>query len=202
MAKTIDACGKNCPMPVILAKKAVDEGEDALTILVDNDTAVQNLSRFAADQGFSFGTKPINGGFEVTFIKQNTAETPANTETPVHISSSNGCGTSVFIGKEYVGEGDAQLGAQLMKMFLYTLSEGNDVPSSVLFMNSGVKLPTLGEEQVINSLKTLIERGCEVLVCGTCLIFYGLANQVKAGAVSNMYEIVARMQNAASVITV
>lgn len=133
--------------------------------------------------------------------KYNTAETVI-TKTPARGSSYNGCSTSVFIGKEYVGEGDVQLGAQLMKMFLYKLSEGSDVPSSVLFMNGGVKLPTLGEKQVIDSLKTLIERGCEVLVCGTCLVFYGLADQVKAGSVSNMYDIVARMENAAKVITV
>jgi len=202
MAKTIDAFGKNCPMPVILTKKAADEGETELTVLVDNDVAVQNLSRFASDQGFSIGTKPINGGFEATLKKYNTAETTLKTETPARGPSFSGCGTSVFIGKEYVGEGDVQLGAQLMKMFLYTLSQGSDVPSSVLFMNGGVKLPALGEKQVIESLKTLIERGCEVLVCGTCLIFYGLADQVKAGTISNMYDIVARMQNAAKVITV
>ncbi len=202
MAKTIDAFGKNCPVPVILTKKAADEGETELTVLVDNDTAVQNLSRFAADQGFAIGIKPINGGFEATLKKQNAAEPAAKTETPACGPSFTGCGTSVFIGKDHMGEGDAQLGAQLMKMFLYTLSQGSDIPSSVLIMNGGVKLPTLGEEQVIESLKTLIERGCEVLVCGTCLNFYGLSDALKVGTISNMYEIVLRMQNAAKVIAV
>ncbi|MCE5235352.1 MAG: sulfurtransferase-like selenium metabolism protein YedF [Clostridiaceae bacterium] len=202
MAKLIDAFGKSCPMPVVLAKKAADEGENELTIRVDNDTAVQNLTRFAAEMGFSIEVKAVSGGFEAALKKGNAGaqpEVPARVNTP---GPQAGCGTSVFIGKEHVGAGDEKLGAQLMKMLLYTLSQGADVPASVLFMNGGVKLPTLGEEQVIESLNTLIERGAEVLVCGACLDFYGLKEQLKAGTVSNMYEIVSRMQSAAKVITV
>ena len=197
----IDAFGKNCPMPVILAKKAADEGATELTVRVDNDTAVQNLTRFAAANGFSFEVKRIEGGFEAA-LKKSDGQAPAQTEAPARGPVFPGGGTSVFIGKEHVGAGDEKLGAQLMKMFLYTLSQGAEVPASVLFMNGGVKLPTLGEEQVIESILTLAGRGAEVLVCGACLDFYGLKEQLKAGTVSNMYEIVARMQNAAKVITV
>lgn len=202
MARLIDAFGKSCPMPVVLAKRAADEGETELTIRVDNDTAVQNLTRFAAELGFSIEVNAVSGGFEAALKKGNASvqpKAPAQTNTP---DPQAGCGTSVFIGKACVGEGDEKLGAQLMKMFLYTLSQGTDIPASVLFMNGGVKLPALGEPQVIESLNALIERGAEVLVCGACLDFYGLKEQLKAGTVSNMYEIVSRMQSAAKVITV
>ena len=204
MAKTIDAFGQACPMPVILAKKAADAGEIDFTVRVDNETAVQNLKRFAADRGFLIEENNVEGGFLIALKKQaeNGQNADKKTETPAGNPSFTGCGTSVFIGKEYVGAGDGALGAQLMKMFLYTLSQGDDVPSSVLFMNGGVKLPTLGEEQVITSIQTLIERGCEVLVCGACLNFYGLQEKLKAGTVSNMYEIVLRMQTAAKVISI
>lgn len=204
MAKTIDAFGQACPLPVILAKKAADAGETEFTVRVDNETAVQNLKRFAADRGFLVEENNVEGGFSIALKKQaeNGKSADKKTETPAGNPSFAGCGTSVFIGKEYVGAGDEALGAQLMKMFLYTLSQGDDVPSSVLFMNGGVKLPTLGEEQVITSIQTLIERGCEVLVCGACLNFYGLQEKLKAGTVSNMYEIVLRMQTAAKVISV
>ena len=106
------------------------------------------------------------------------------------------------MGRETVGSGAEELGRNLMKMFLYTLSQGDDVPASLLFMNGGVKLPTGGEEQVIESLRTLAERGCQILVCGTCLNYYGIADQLKVGTVSNMYDIVSAMQQAAKVITV
>ena len=49
--------------------------------------------------------------------------------------------------------------------------------------------------------KALSDAGVEILVCGTCLNFYGLTDQLKVGTVSNMYDIVTRMQKAAKVIS-
>ena len=68
-------------------------------------------------------------------------------------------------------------------------------------MNSGVKLVAGDEQQIIDSVNKLIEKGTEVLVCGTCLDFYGLKEQLKVGEVSNMYDILRRMQEAAKTIT-
>ena len=50
-------------------------------------------------------------------------------------------------------------------------------------------------------MNKLAERGTEVLVCGTCLDFYGVKDKLAAGEVSNMYDILGRMQEAAKVIT-
>ena len=87
-----------------------------------------------------------------------------------------------------------------MRMFFYTLSQGDDLPKSILFMNGGVKLPAL-DEQVVGHLKELEQKGCEILVCGTCLNFFGIADQLKIGTVSNMYDITKRMFDAAKVIS-
>ena len=100
-----------------------------------------------------------------------------------------------------MGEGDPQLGRNLMKMAVYTLSESDDAPASLLFMNSGVKLVAGEEPQVVESCHKLIERGCEVLVCGTCLNFYGLTEKLEVGDISNMYDILGKMQKASKVIT-
>ena len=43
--------------------------------------------------------------------------------------------------------------------------------------------------------------GVEILVCGTCLNFYGLTEQLRVGTVSNMYDIVTRMQKAGKVVS-
>ena len=67
-------------------------------------------------------------------------------------------------------------------------------------MNSGVRLPAGQARDVIDSVRQLMEKGTEVLVCGACLNFYGLTEQLKAGEISNMYEILGRMQEAAKVI--
>lgn len=52
--KTVDARGMACPLPVVNAKKASEEmtEDGVLTVLVDNEIAVQNLTKFAASRGF------------------------------------------------------------------------------------------------------------------------------------------------------
>lgn len=199
MAKEIDARGLLCPKPVILAKKELDAGEAELTILVDNAIAVQNLTRLAHANQKEIQTGETEGGFSVRITGEGKAE---EIVMPADIQCAPGAGYAVFIGKDHVGEGDPELGYNLVKMLLYTLSESEDIPTSVLFMNSGVKLPAGGEAQVIESIKTLINKGTEVLVCGACLNFYHIADQLSVGKVSNMYEILSRMQTAGKVITV
>lgn len=199
MAKQIDARGLLCPKPVILAKKELDAGETELTVLVDNAIAVQNLTRLAQANQREIQSSETDGGYTVHITGEG--KTGENV-MPADIQCAPGAGYAVFIGKDHVGEGDQTLGYNLMKMFLYTLSESEDIPTSVLFMNGGVKLPAGGEQQVIDSINALIKRGGEVLVCGTCLNFYNLADQLAAGKVSNMYEILSRMQGAGKVITI
>ena len=106
----------------------------------------------------------------------------------------------MFVGRDIIGDGDRELGANLMRMFFYTLAQGEDKPGAVLFMNAGVRLPTL-DEQIPAHLKALADAGVEILVCGTCLSFYGLTDQLQVGTVSNMYDIVTRMQRAAEVVS-
>ena len=199
MAKEIDARGLLCPKPVILAKKELDAGEAELTILVDNAIAVQNLTRLAHANQKEIQTGETEGGFTVRITGEGKV---AQNVMPADIQCAPNAGYAVFIGKDHVGEGDPALGYSLVKMLLYTLSESDDIPASVLFMNSGVKLPAGGEEQVIESIRTLINKGAEILVCGACLNFYNIADQLSVGKVSNMYEILSRMQTAGKVITV
>ena len=54
MEKRINAVGKQCPMPVILAKKALEETPEGgtVTVIVDNDIAVQNLSKLAVQKQY------------------------------------------------------------------------------------------------------------------------------------------------------
>ena len=50
--KTIDARGLSCPEPVIMTKNALASGEKEYEVLVDNVTAKENVTRFAAHQGY------------------------------------------------------------------------------------------------------------------------------------------------------
>ena len=191
----IDARGKACPMPVMLAKKEIDGGCQDLTVLVDNKTAVENLTRLGNSAGMTVATGETADGL---FVRLTGAGKVV--ENPVIACPTTGSGYAVFIGKDVVGAGDRELGYNLMKMALYTLAQGDSVPAHVLFMNDGVKLPAGEEQQVIDSLMTLIEKGTIVLVCGTCLNYYGIADRLKVGTVSNMYDILGAMQRADKVI--
>ena len=192
----IDARGKACPQPVILAKKEIDGGCRDLTVLVDNKTAVENLTRLGNSAGMTVTTGETAQGLFVRLTGEGKI-----VEEPVIACPTTGNGYAVFVGKDVVGAGDRELGYNLMKMALYTLAQSDSVPAHVLFMNDGVKLPAGEEQQVIDSLMSLIEKGSFVLVCGTCLNYYGLADRLKVGTVSNMYDIMSAMQRADKVIT-
>lgn len=192
----IDARGKACPQPVILAKKALDGGNRDVTVLVDNRAAVENLTRLGKSMGVSVESEDAEGGFSVHF----TGEAKPG-EAPAAARPAAGNGYAVFIGKDHVGDGDFTLGYNLLKMAIYTLAQSDDLPAYVLFMNGGVKLPAGNEEQVIENLQTLIGKGVNVLVCGTCLNYYKIADQLKVGIASNMYDIMSAMQRADKVIS-
>ena len=215
----IDAKGKACPMPVMMAKKEMDTGCEALSITVDNAIAVQNLSRLAESQGFAAETAEKNGVELVlpTDVVVNAGfpagDTPVAPEVvaadaiPADKMGLLNCAVPaasdyvVFAGRDVIGEGDPELGHSLIKMFFYTLSEKPDLPSAVCFMNNGVRLVT-ENEQTIEHLKVLEAKGVKLIVCGTCLNFYGLTDKLQCGTIGNMYDIVETMTKADKVITV
>ena len=55
MDKTVNALGLACPLPVVETKKALETMTEAgiLTVLVDNEVAVQNVSKFAESRNLS-----------------------------------------------------------------------------------------------------------------------------------------------------
>lgn len=197
MSKIIDAKGKNCPMPVIMAKKEIDAGAQELIIEVDNSIAVENLKKLANSQGFFTNLKEENGNFSVVFNKDCEKCNEILSQLDKKTSVGN---YSVFVGKEIIGSGSEELGKNLMKMFFYTLSESDDIPKYLLFMNDGVKVPT-NNEQAIEHLKELENRGVEILVCGACLNFYNLEEKLEVGKISNMYDITNAMKATDKVIT-
>ena len=62
--KTVDARGKNCPIPVIMAKTEIDNGNEEFVVEVDNTTAVQNLEKLAGSQGYTSSVGEADGSFQ------------------------------------------------------------------------------------------------------------------------------------------
>ena len=69
LMKTIDARGLSCPEPVIRTKNALAAGEKAYTVMVDNVTAKENVSRFALHQGYQVSVKEDGEDFILTLEK-------------------------------------------------------------------------------------------------------------------------------------
>jgi len=116
--------------------------------------------------------------------------------------ATNNSDTAVlFITSDKLGEGADELSHLLMGKFIYSLANVDDLPQTILFMNSGVKLCTEGSE-VIDDLKSLQKNGVELLACGTCLDYYQLNDSLKIGEVTNMYDVVEHLTESAKVITV
>lgn len=195
----IDAIGKQCPIPVIMAKKELDAGVQDLEIIVDGQTQVDNLARLGDSVGRPITAEAFEGKMLVKFANGETAK--------VEGDGSAMCGApvndtyAVFFNKASVGSGDDELGQSLAKMAIFTLSESEKLPSYVLFMNGGVKLTTGIEPQIVENLQSMIDKGTKVLVCGTCLNFFGVKDDLKVGTVSNMYDILGAMQEVGKVIT-
>lgn len=194
--KKIDARGKACPIPVIMAKKEADQGTKAFTVTVDNRTAVENLNRFGINGGFKVGLEEISEEEFLLSFSHEGQPSVSQVQPEAAPKEISGGGPDpreektwgVFIGSQGIGEGDPEFSQTLMNMYLYTLSESDDIPKYILFMNQGVRIPTENEEAT-GHLKKLIEKGSQVLVCGACLNFYHLEDKLQAGQVSNMYSI-------------
>ena len=187
----IDAGGKQCPIPVIMAKKELEAGEQDVEIVVDGPTQVGNLTRLGDALGRPATSEEFGDKFLVKF---------ANGETIKGANVAEANTYAVFFNTNAIGTNNSELGGNLAKMAIYTLSESEQIPAYVLFMNEGVKLVAGGEPQIAENLSTLIEKGSKVLVCGTCLNYYGLADELKVGTVSNMYDILGAMQEVSKVI--
>ncbi len=69
MSQIIDACGRSCPEPVLMTKKALASGESHYEVLVDNNTALQNVTRFAKSAGFQVAVTEENETFRLVLTK-------------------------------------------------------------------------------------------------------------------------------------
>ena len=213
MSVYVDARGKQCPIPIVMAKKAISEmGYGVVTVAVDNEIAVQNLTKMANQKGYGVETRQIDSNhYEVTMTvadtsKEGEADSAAgnNTADQNKAASCPTClpenqTTVVVISSDRMGEGDEALGKILIKGFLYALSQLDELPSAVIFYNSGAYLTCEGSDS-LEDLRAMEEQGVTIYTCGTCLNHYGLTEKLAVGSVTNMYVIVETMAQAGKII--
>ena len=202
MEKIVDARGLACPQPVIKAKEALKGMEEGiLKVLVDNEIAVQNVMKLGSYEGVSpVSEKKSEGDFEILFhVNRESGNTVETAKEEECLTDARKKGLVAVLSSDQMGGGNEELGRILMKGFVYALTQLEELPETILLYNGGARLSVEGS-QSLEDLKNLEAQGVEILTCGTCLNFYELADKLKVGSVTNMYEIVEKMSGARLVI--
>jgi len=108
--------------------------------------------------------------------------------------------TVVVINNDGIGSVDETLRHKLIGLYLKMLLENELFPGAVCFYASGVKLVVEGSP-VLDILKTLEAKGVHLIICITCLQYFGLTEKVTVGVQGGMNDIVLAQWMAAKVIT-
>lgn len=202
MPVTLACQGLPCPQPVLKCKTAVEsENPELLIIVVDNEPARENVTRFLGTRGYEIvSEEKKDGEWTLTAARKDAPTLNAASSPASEISSEKEQGkTLVYIPDPVVGSGDDELGAKLMQNFVATLPEMGDELWRIILLNGGVRL-AVSESPALESLKKMEQNGVSILVCGTCLEFFDLLEHKQVGETTNMLDVVTSFQLADKVI--
>ncbi len=186
----LDCRNMACPTPVITVKKALEQHGE-IQVRLDDGAPLENVTRFVKNRGFNVREEQLDNSWLLTI-------TPADTPLPTG-TGQNPDDTVLMITSDCLGNGPEELGLLLMKNLIFTLLESRELPSRMMFLNSGVKLTTEGSD-VLEALNKLTGMGVEVLSCGLCLDYFGIKDKLVAGGTTNMLTTVETIISKARVI--
>lgn len=106
--------------------------------------------------------------------------------------------TVLLFARAGLGDAPPALQQKLAGTFLSLLAEFEESPR-LLFYAEGVHLVCEGSP-VLDQLRALEARGAELIICQTCLEFFGLRDQVQVGIVGGMGDIIESLAQAGKVI--
>lgn len=202
MKHVVDARGLACPLPVVNTKEEMGRMQpgETVEVLVDNEIAVQNLEKFARVRHHGIESGKIGEReYRVRITKGGAGESRIQEAPAALACGAEGGGTLVVLSSRAMGQGEEELGCALMKAFVFALTKQERPPETVLLYNSGAFLSCEGSDSV-QDLRALEAQGTQVLTCGTCLNYYNLTEKLAVGGVTNMYDIVEKMEKASKII--
>ena len=177
---TVNAMGDNCPIPVIKTKKAIAAltGPETIEVLVDNEIAVQNVTKMATGSGGKVTSEKLGDAeFKVTIEMEGAPEADEAEAVCVPDARDN---TVVVVSSDRMGSGNDELGKVLIKGFIFAVTQLDTLPKTMLFYNGGATLTTEDSDS-LEDLKSLEAQGVEIMTCGTCLDYYGLKDKLAVG---------------------
>lgn len=198
----VNALGDACPIPVVKTKNAIKEmpGGGQVCVLVDNEIAVQNLTKMANQKGYGVKSEKLEEHkYQVIMTVGNGISEQEEAALPEVCILDGRKNKVVVIASDKMGNGDDVLGALLMKGFIFALTQQDELPKTILLYNGGARL-TCEDSPALEDFKSLEAQGVEILTCGTCLNHYGLSEKLKVGSVTNMYVIAEKMLQAGLIV--
>jgi len=198
--KTLDTKGLKCPQPLIMLKEALLElkaGEE-IRVETDNETSLKNLVTYLNDQGVS--PEVTSAGNVHTLLALKPEKDLHSTNPAIYCTNNGSSDYVVCIKGELMGEGDPELGKLLMETFVGNLKLQEQLPTHIILYNGGVKL-AMKQSPVCSSLTELEDLGIRIMLCGTCIDYYGLQYDIAVGMISNMVVITETLASAGHVVT-
>lgn len=109
--------------------------------------------------------------------------------------------TVILFTRNGMGQALPDLQKKLAGTYLKLLDEHNYLPGAICFYTEGVFLAAEGSE-VLETLQSLEGKGVRLILCSTCVNFYGIADKIKVGIVGGMGDILEAESLAGKVISV
>ena len=204
MAKFVDCRGMVCPQPLVETRREIKKSNpgEAITVVVDNSTSLKNILRFLEDNGVECVVKQEAESSSITFnvpLQMTQPDKRAEEYCDVSPKPDVNSGFIVLLNSATMGKGNDELGKILMKGFLSTLLELKATPTEIICYNSAVTL-ALKSSDTAATLQQISERGIKITLCGTCVDFYNLRDDLAVGQISNMLYIAQRLSSGVRII--
>ena len=204
MAKLVDCRGMVCPQPLVETRREIKKSNpgEAITVVVDNSTSLKNILRFLEDNGVECVVKQEAESSSITFnvpLQMTQPDKRAEEYCDVSPKPDVNSGFIVLLNSATMGMGNDELGKILMKGFLSTLLELKATPTEIICYNSAVTL-ALKSSDTAATLQQISERGIKITLCGTCVDFYNLRDDLAVGQISNMLYIAERLSSGVRII--
>ena len=127
---TVNAMGDSCPIPVIKTKKAMQAltGPETIEVLVDNEIAVQNVTKMASSSGGKVTSEKLGEKeYKVTIAMGGAAVTADDAEETACIPDARD-NMVVVVSSDRMGSGNDELGKVLIKGFIYAVTQLDKLP--------------------------------------------------------------------------
>jgi selenium metabolism protein YedF len=196
----LDCKSLPCPQPVLQCKQYIDAQQPkAVSVVVDNEAALQNVTRFLENQGYRVdNAQTAQSEWRITGEREADDQVDTVPASLVAVPTQD-AKTLIFLTAPGIGEGDSGLGEKLMLNFLATLPEIGPQLWRMILVNGAVRLAVEGSP-CLEALQKLEAAGVTILVCGTCLTHFELLDKKAVGQTTNMLDVVTSLQLAGKVI--